>query len=311
MTLKIIVAAGSAKETEDWRSAFAIAHPAIEFIGYASNRVGVDADYAIVWSPPPALFTDEHRLKAVFNLGAGVDRLLAMPHLPADLPVIRLEDAGMAAQMAEYVLHGLADVSRGFGAYRAAQQAGLWTPAQAIDYRDWPVGVMGLGAIGREVAQAVAQHGYPTAGWSRTGRNMPGIKTYEGAELPAFLARTRVLVNVLPLTDATRNILDRRRLALLQRGGYVINVARGAHVVDDDLLALIDSGHLQGALLDVFRQEPLPGDHPYWRHPNVTITPHIAAITVRRDTIEQVLRKVDALERGQAVSGIVARSRGY
>lgn len=311
MTLKIIVAAGTPEDTEGWRSAFASTHPSIEFIGYAPGHAGVDADYAIVWSPPPALFDHEKCLKAVFNLGAGVDRLLAMPDLPADLPVIRLEDAGMAAQMAEYVVHGLADVSRGFDAYRAAQQAGQWTPAPAIDYREWPVGVMGLGAIGREVAQAVAQRGYPTAGWSRSGGDVPGVKTYRGDEFSAFLARTRVLVNVLPLTGATRDILDRHHLGLLTHGGYLINVARGAHVVDDDLLALIDTGHLQGALLDVFRQEPLPPDHPYWRHPNVKITPHIAAITVRRDTIEQVMGKVDALERGEPVSGMVARSRGY
>ncbi|HUH60758.1 MAG TPA: glyoxylate/hydroxypyruvate reductase A [Candidimonas sp.] len=311
MRLKIVVAASSHEDTHAWAGAFASAHPSIEFIAYSSDRAGVGADYAIVWSPPPALFAQEQRLKAVFNLGAGVDRLLAMRGLPTDLPVIRLEDAGMATQMAEYVLHGLADVSRGFGRYRAAQESGQWTPAQAIDYGEWPVGVMGLGAIGSEVAQAVAQRGYPTAGWSRTGRSLPGIKTYEGVELAAFLTRTRVLVNVLPLTDATRDILDRRHLGLLQRGGYLINVARGAHVVDDDLLALIDAGHLQGALLDVFRQEPLPCDHPYWLHPNVKITPHISAITVRRNTIEQVLRKVDALERGHGVSGIVPRSRGY
>lgn len=311
MSPRIIVAASTQEDTEAWRNAFASSHPSIDFIGYAPDCTGVDADYAIVWSPPPALFAHEQSLKAVFNLGAGVDRLLAMPDMPADLPVIRLEDAGMAAQMAEYVLHGLADVSRGFGAYRAAQQAAQWKPAPAIDYREWPVGVMGLGAIGREVAKAVAHRGYPTAGWSRSGGDVLGVKTYRGDELDEFLRCTRVLVNVLPLTDATRDILDRYHLSLLRRGGYLINVARGAHVVDDDLLDLLDTGHLQGALLDVFRHEPLPPDHPYWRHPNVKITPHIAAITVRRDTIEQVMGKVDALERGEPVSGMVARSRGY
>jgi len=172
--------------------------------------------------------------------------------------------------------------------------------------------VMGLGVLGQRVAQAVAGFEFPVAGWSRTPREVPGVRCYAGeAELSAFLAATRVLVCLLPLTAETQNILNRESLSRLQPGGYVINVARGGHLVDADLLALLDSGHLAGAALDVFRTEPLPADHPFWSHPKVTVTPHMSARTLREESVAQIVHKIRALERGEPIAGVVDRQRGY
>ncbi|MBC7603747.1 MAG: glyoxylate/hydroxypyruvate reductase A, partial [Ramlibacter sp.] len=177
---------------------------------------------------------------------------------------------------------------------------------------EYPVGVMGLGVLGTRVAQAVAHFDYPVAGWSRTPKEVAGVRGYVGDEqFKDFLRATRILVCLLPLTAQTRDIMNTKTLALLQPGGFVINVARGAHLVDDDLIALLDSGHLAGAALDVFRTEPLPEAHPFWTHPKITITPHTSARTLRDETIAQIARKMRAFERGEPIAGVVDRLRGY
>jgi len=171
---------------------------------------------------------------------------------------------------------------------------------------------MGLGVLGERVARALTVFDFPVHGWSRTPKAVEGVVTHAGEDaLPGFLSSCRVLVNLLPLTPQTENLLNRRTLGLLRPGGYLINVARGAHVVDEDLLELIDSGHLAGAMLDVFRTEPLPADHPFWTHPRVTVTPHTSARTLRDESIAQMAHKILALERGEAVAGLVDPQRGY
>ena len=274
---------------------------------------GVPADYdaAIVWNPPQQLFDEQPQLKAVFNLGAGVDKLMAL-HLPPDLQIVRLEDAGMAVQMAEYVCHALIRFYREFDWYAQQQQEQLWKPRCPWERDDFPVGIMGLGALGARVAQAVRQFDFPVLGWSRTRRDLEGVRCYAGkAELSAFLKATRVLVCLLPLTDETRGILNREALERVQLGGYLINVARGALVVEVDLRNLLEEGHLAGATLDVFEDEPLPTDHWLWTQPFVNVTPHISAHTVRRDAVVQVVLGVRALMRGALPAGVVKRSHGY
>jgi glyoxylate/hydroxypyruvate reductase A len=171
---------------------------------------------------------------------------------------------------------------------------------------------MGLGALGERVARALAQFEFPVNGWSRSTKAMEGIRSFSGqGGLHDFLAASRVLVNLLPLTPDTENILNRDTLSRLQPGGYLINVARGAHLVEDDLLALLDSGHLAGATLDVFRTEPLPVGHPFWSHPRITLTPHTSARTLLGESIAQIVGKIAALERGEAIAGVVDSVRGY
>ncbi|MCB1988105.1 MAG: glyoxylate/hydroxypyruvate reductase A [Burkholderiaceae bacterium] len=269
------------------------------------------ADYAVVWAPPQQFLDEQRALKALFNIGAGVDALLQLK-LPPHALVVRLDDAGMAVQMAEYVCHAVIRHFREFDACEAAMRAGQWAFRKPRLRQDFPVGVMGLGVLGARVAKALAHFDFPVNGWSRSPKALDGVRTFSGAAgMSDFLAASRVLVNLLPLTPETENILNRASLSRLQAGGHVINVARGAHLVDADLIALLDSGHLAGATLDVFRTEPLPAGHPFWSHPRITLTPHTSARTLRDESIAQMVGKIGALERGEAIAGIVDPVRGY
>ena len=270
------------------------------------------ADYALVWRPPQQLLDEQGAgLKAIFNMGAGVDALFQL-QLPAGVPVVRLEDAGMAVQMAEYVCHAVIDHFRGLNHYRNQQLVGEWKLQPLRSRQDFPVGIMGLGVLGDRVAKAVAQFDFPVQGWSRSAKQLDGIRTFHGAEqFGDFLAHTRILVNLLPLTPETENIINRATLQQLLPGAYVINVARGAHLVDEDLIALIAEGHVAGAMLDVFRQEPLPAGHPFWTIPQITMTPHTSARTLREESIAQIVGKVAAMSRGEPVQGMVNPQRGY
>ena len=269
------------------------------------------ADHAVVWAPPQQFFDEQTKLKGVFNIGAGVDALLKL-RLPPQATVVRLDDAGMSVQMAEYVCHAVIRHFREFDGYAADIAAGKWTYRKPRERAEFPVGVMGLGVLGARVAQAVAQFDFPVMGWSLSAKELAGVRCFAGAaQFNEFLASTRILVNLLPLTPETRDIMCLQTLSRLQSGGYVINVARGAHLVDDDLLALLASGHLAGAMLDVFRNEPLPSDHPFWQEPKITITPHTSARTLRDESIAQIAAKIRALEAGQAIVGIVDPVRGY
>ena len=269
------------------------------------------ADYAVVWAPPQQFMDEQQALKALFNIGAGVDALLKL-RLPPGVRVVRLDDAGMAVQMAEYVCHAVIRHFREFDAYEADMQAGNWGYRKPRLRSEFPVGVMGLGVLGERVARALAQFDFPVNGWSRSPKAIEGVRGFSGTDgFNDFLGASRVLVNLLPLTPDTENVMNRETLSRLQPGAYVVNVARGAHLVEEDLLALIDSGHVAGATLDVFRQEPLPAGHPFWNHPRITVTPHTSARTLREESIAQIARKMQALERGEAVAGVVDPGRGY
>ena len=269
------------------------------------------ARYAIVWQPPKQFFAEQPQLRALFNMGAGVDALMG-PHLPPQTLVVRLNDAGMADQMAEYVCHALIRHFREFAAYEHDIAQRQWTYREPLPREQFPVGVMGLGALGERVARAVAVFGFPVLGWSRSAKQIGGVECFSGSEgFEPFLRSTRVLVNMLPLTAETENILNRATLSQLQSGALLINVARGRHLVEEDLQPLLDSGQLSAAVLDVFRQEPLSADHPFWTDTRITITPHTAARTLFQETVAQISGKVRALERGEAVSGVVDRVRGY
>ena len=269
------------------------------------------ADYAVVWAPPQQFMDEQPALKALFNIGAGVDALLKL-RLPPQALVVRLDDAGMAVQMAEYVCHAVIRHFREFDGYEADMAAGRWGYRKPRMRSDFAVGVMGLGVLGERVAKALAQFEFPVNGWSRSPKTIDGVRAFSGEHgFNGFLAASRVLVNLLPLTPETTNVINKDTLGRLQPGAYVINVARGAHLVDEDLLALIDSGHVAGATLDVFRTEPLPVGHAFWNHPKITITPHTSARTLREESIAQIARKMAAQERGEAIAGVVQPARGY
>jgi glyoxylate/hydroxypyruvate reductase A len=269
------------------------------------------ADYAIVWQPPQAFFDEQAQLKVAFNIGAGVDALLRLNIAPTT-QLVRLDDAGMGVQMAEYVCHALIRHYRSFDGYDIDKAQGLWKQREVLPRAEMPVGIMGLGVLGTRVAQAVAQFDFPVNGWSRTEKAVPGVRCFHGpAGFYDFLAASKVLVSVLPATPETRDLINRDTLLRLQPGGYLINVARGSQLVEDDLLALINEGHMAGAALDVFRTEPLPAGHPFWAHPKIHITPHTAALTIRADSIVQIASKIAAMQSGKTVVGLVDRQRGY
>ena len=272
------------------------------------------ADYAVVWAPPQQFLDEQTKLKGIFNIGAGVDALMALS-LPAGVPVVRLDDAGMSVQMAEYVCHAVIRHFREFDAYEADVADGKWSYRKPRARMDFPVGVMGLGVLGERVALALKQFDFPVLGWSRSAKSIDGVQCFSGDDgFKKFLAGTRILVCLLPLTPETENILNHSNLSKLLPGAYVINVARGGHVVDDDLMALLDSAHLAGATLDVFRQEPLPAAHPFWKHPQVTVTPHTSARTLRTESIAQIAGKIQALHGGAAIAsiaGVVDMENGY
>lgn len=309
--MKILFVAGDPKP-ERWTVPIKECLPDAEVYVWDPHGPAVDADYAIVWQPPEALFERETHLKAVFNLGAGIDGLLKVANLPKNLTIVRLEDAGMSVQMAEYVLHQLLEASRGMETYREQQRQSLWKIHRPIKRSEWPVGVMGLGHIGKRVARTLANLDYQVSGWARREHSLEGVRTYAGpGQLGDFLQGTRVLVNTLPLTDETRDIINYELLSQLRPDAVLINVGRGEHLVEDDLLRALDDGTLLRASLDVFRKEPLPEGHPFWQRQEITITPHISARTLRDATIEQITGKIRDHAAGRAISGIVDTNRGY
>ena len=294
---------------EPWLAGFREALPGVDIAVWEPGAP--PADHAVVWAPPQQFLDQQPDLKGIFNIGAGVDALLQLK-LPEGATLVRIEDGGMAVQMAEFVSHAVIRHFRELDIYDREQEHARWGFRKPNRRADFPVGILGLGVLGQRVAQSLLHFEFPVRGWSRSPRQIAGVECLVGAgQFDAFLRGTRILVCLLPLTPDTTGIMNREHLSKLMPGGYVINVARGAHLVDDDLVALIDSGHLAGAALDVFRAEPLAPDHPFWRHPRITVTPHTSARTLREETVAQIAGKIQAFERGERVAGVVDLQRGY
>lgn len=273
---------------------------------------GHEALYAVGWEPPARFFDRVPQLRAFFSAAAGVDHLLRHPGLPPSVKVIRLEDAGMASQMAEYCCHEVFTLFRRYRDYEQQQHNGVWAELRTVRRGDFVIGVFGLGVLGTHVATTLAGFGYSVIGYSRSPHTLPGIDCYSGPEqFDTFLGRSRVLILLAPMTAQTENIIDARALKRLPAGAHVINVARGGLLDEEALLESLDSGHLASARLDVFRTEPLPVGHPFWFHPKIRLTPHVAAMTLLHQSVDQITDKIAALERGDEVTGCIDRERGY
>jgi len=274
------------------------------------------ADYALVWHPPVEMLQGRS-LKAVFALGAGVDSILSQLNahpdmLPESIPLFRLEDTGMALQMQEYAVSQVLHWFRRFDDYQAQKQQARWQALDEYQREDFTIGILGAGVLGAKVAESLQSWGFPLRCWSRSRKSWPGVKSFAGEnELSDFLQGIRVLINLLPNTSETRGIINVSLLNQLADNAYLLNLARGVHVVEDDLLQALESGKLKGAMLDVFSQEPLPASSPLWAHPRVAMTPHIAAVTRPNETIEYIARTITRLEQGEPVTGQVDRTRGY
>ncbi len=269
--------------------------------------------YAIVWNPPEDFFDQQPDLQCIFSIAAGVDHLLDHPGLPANVPIARLEDAGMGEKIAEYVLYGVLHAQRSMTHYALAQGAEHWdeTPRDRHAHK-FTVGILGIGAIGSVVASRLLLNGYKVKGWSRREKTLDGVDCYHGQEqIPAFLSQVDALVCLLPLTPETTRILNREIFNQLPKGAYLINAARGRHVHNEDLLAALEVEQLSGALLDVTEPEPLPAGHPFWHHPKIVVTPHVAGPTQASESIKQIADNIKRFEAGEPLSGLVDISRGY
>lgn len=303
-------------DAASWLHDFARALPDAELREWQAGDTA-PADFAVVWRPPRDMLAGRDDLRAIFNLGAGVDAILALEReqpgtLPRNAKLVRLEDTGMAPQMAEYVTHAVLRYMRRFDEYQTLQTGRRWQELDAHPRETFTVGVLGLGVLGAHVAQTVAAFGMPVRGYSRSARKIDGVTTFASeAQFEAFLDGVKVLVNLLPHTPDTGDVLNARTFSKLARGAYLINVARGGHLVEQDLLEALRSGQIAAATLDVFRDEPLPPDHLFWREPRITITPHISALTLREESVAQVAQKITALLRGETIGGVVDIDHGY
>ena len=277
---------------------------------------GGDIDYACAWKPPPGLLAGYPNLRVIFSLGAGVDHLLTDPSLP-DVPVVRIVDQDLTRRMSEYVALHVLMHHRRQRLYDAQQSQSCGATTHQPAASEVTVGVMGLGVMGRDAIEVLARLGFRLVGWSRTPKAIPGVETFCGAEgLGGFLARTEILVCLLPHTPATERILDLAAFRRLKRdgalgGAFLINAGRGALQIDADILAALDQNLLAGATLDVFPSEPLAPDSPLWTHPLVTVTPHNAAESDPRALVAKVLDQIERFERGFPLDNVIDRRAGY
>ena len=294
-----------------WADLFARRMPELPFRAWPDVGDPAAVRYLAAWQPPADLATRFPNLDVLFSTGAGTDQF-DFSAIPDTLPVVRMVEPGIIDGMVEYVTLAVLSIHRDWRTYRQQQRAGVWQahPVQRASARR--VGVLGMGVLGRAVLDRLCRFGFSCAGWSRSPQRIEGVACHAGAEgLPAFLARTDILVCLLPLTDDTRGILSRPLFDRLPPGATVINVGRGGHLVQDDLLQALDDGKVGHAILDVCDPEPLPAGHPFWTHPQVTLTPHIASMTQPETAVEAVFDNIRRHREGLPLIGLVDRARGY
>ena len=278
------------------------------------DKADADSRYLVAWGPPKSLFEQAPNLQAAFSLGAGVDHLLKADGLPADLDIYRIEDAGMGIQMAQYCRHEVEHYRLLNWRYQLQQPDKNWKTHTARQPEEITVGILGFGVLGQQVAKTLVDDGYRVIAYRRSGSNETtnDVNVFAGQEnFNSFLNQSEVLVLLAPATAGTHHIINKDSLAQLPKGGWLINVARGELVNDDDLMAALRSEHLAGATLDVFHTEPLPAEHPFWTHSTLRITPHVAAVTRTDPSMRQIVKNILALEAGEQPTGRVERERGY
>ena len=293
---------------------FAQLAPELDIHLHAAAGAPDHADIVLCWHPPAGLCGSLPRLRLVQSIAAGVDHITADPTVPAHVPICRIIDPNMASGMVAYVVWAVAHRHRNFDQYLARSAAGVWQESPIVPTRLHRIGIAGMGVLGLATAKALAMLGYDVAGWSRSPKQgLPdGVSAYHGTDqLGEFLARSDSLVCLLPLTAETEGFLSADLFARLPAGAHLINVGRGAHLVDQDLLAALDHGQLGAATLDAFTQEPLPVDHPFWRDPRIIVTPHIATRTGPTAVVTQLLENLARLDAGTPLVGAIDRQRGY
>lgn len=303
------------KSTEErarlWKPMFARDLPDLPFHAWPETGNAQDVRYLAAWQPPENLAEVFPNLEVLFSVGAGVDQL-NLSSVPENVRIVRMMEPGLAEGMIEYVLWAVLSYHRDMFRYARQQAEHIWEGTPNISARHFRVGVMGMGALGSPVLEKLSELGYVCSGWSRKRHEVPGITSYAGAEeLDAFLASTDILICLMPLTEETKGILNRQLFGKLPDGACLINCGRGGHLVQEDLLWALDTGKIKQAILDVTDPEPLPEQHPFWKHPLIFLTPHIASSSRVDSGGEMILKNIIRYQKNERMLGEIDRSTGY
>ncbi|MFI0847748.1 2-hydroxyacid dehydrogenase [Mesorhizobium sp. IMUNJ 23232] len=296
-------------DPDAWREALAQHVPDLDFRIWPDAGNPGDVEFALAWQAPLRFYDAFPNLRAIISLGAGVDHLFRDPDIPQTMPLARVVDPTLTRMMCDYVLAAVLRYHRDFDVYERAQAQKRWSGPRATPASRRTIGILGMGELGTAVATMLAGHGFAVRGWSRSPRQLSGIDHFTGPGLQGFLSETEILVNLLPLTAATKNILNRETLSWLPKGACFVNVGRGAHVDEAALVEQLDRGHIRGATLDAFRVEPLPDGHPFWTHPRVLVTPHVASFTDPISAAPAIAENFLRARRGEPLRHAVTRAQ--
>ena len=300
------------KGVEPWIEALHKVDSSLDIRTFPNDSNREEINFALTWRHPHGIFRDYPNLKCISSMGAGVDHLLKDPYLPSQATITRLVDPYLAQDMAEFVLALIMNHLRDLNAFKIKQTQSIWKPSWYLRIQDVKVGIMGLGAIGLKVAEELQRTGFSVVGWSRTHKEISGIPTFSGDnDFPEFIGQSDILVCILPLTSQTKGILNSNTFKLLPNNAFVINVGRGEHLEEHDLLSYIADGHIAGASLDVFAEEPLPTESPLWKHPRIHITPHIASLTDPHAVAPQIVENYYRMINDKPLLNVVSIEKGY
>jgi len=306
-----IVYKSEATRGAHWQRWLAEHAPDVQLHIWPDNGDATEVEFLIAWQPPEAVMTTFPNLKALLSVGAGADQF-DLSLLPPELPVVRMIEPGLTQGMVEYVTFAVLGLHRDMPRYFQQQRAAQWQTHPIRTAHQRRVGVMGLGELGQAALKQLVSLGFDCAGWSRTPRELDGVRCWHGAEqLETFLAHSEILVCLLPLTDSTRGMLNADLFKQLPHGAALVQVGRGPQLIDDDLLTALESGQLSAAVIDVTDPEPLPPEHPFWQHPAIWLTPHIASQTQTDSAVAALLDNLRRYQRGEHMVGLIDRNRGY
>ncbi|MDA8904833.1 glyoxylate/hydroxypyruvate reductase A [Candidatus Thioglobus sp.] len=301
------------EDMEVWSTGLQKAMPEMDIKVYPDDGDVNEVEFAVVWKHPRGILKKYPNLKAILSLGAGVDHIISDPDLPEGLPIIRLVDKKLTHEMYLHALHWVLHFHSDHYLYRSQQLKRQWIQQSSIQTEDRTIGIMGLGNIGRSIGELLVTQSFNVIGWGANQKSsLTDIKYYYGQDqLSDFLGRTNILINVLPLTSDTTNIITKKELSLLPKDSFIINIGRGGIINEDDLLTLLSEGHIKAAALDVFAQEPLPENNSLWDHPSVYITPHIAGQSNPNSAGQTISENIHRIQKGELPYPIYSRTNGY
>jgi glyoxylate/hydroxypyruvate reductase A len=299
----------SQRDPKDWVEALKAEAPDLDLEVYPEVKDPEKVEFVLSWKHPHGIYKNFPNIKVIASMGAGIDHIIEDPDIPEHIKISRVIDEQLTKDMSVFVLSLILDHLRNLSFHYCSKE---WNPQKYLRPEDVQVGIMGMGILGVGVAEKLIKNKFNVTGWSRNRKEILGVKTYHGDDqLQDFLEESQVIVCLLPLTSETKDILNKRLFEKLPQNAYVINVARGPHLVEEDLLEMIRKGHLAGAALDVFRKEPLPTDHPFWNNDKIRITPHIASVTLPKTVVPQILDNYRRMKEGKKLENVVSREKEY